>query len=179
MLYILPKILTLIHYNQQLKENPEECRPEYCACCGKARPWRHGQYSRKPDRSSELDDSLNPIFIQRYYCPECGGTTSVLPECMSPRRWYLWEIQQAVLILSILGKSAYAIAAEVIPSRHTITRWLTRFHEKFRLHKDTLCTRIIELGRTFGFSEFWTDCFKQLTLGAAMQLCHVSEIFIP
>ncbi len=179
MRWILSGIDSLIQYKNEIVPNLDQLRPEKCIYCGKAHPWRHATYSRKSDRVNEANNSLNSIIIQRYFCPECGKTFSVLPECIPPHRWYPWDIQQAVLILSLLGKSAYAIAKETIPSHHTITRWIVRFNEQFILHKDTLCVRFNEFGRTSGLAEFWQACFEQITLGAAMRLCHKAGVFIP
>lgn len=179
MLHILPRILSLCQYRYEIDQKPEQNRPAKCEYCGKKHPRRHAQYQRKTERDSSSAGLRSPLFIQRYYCAACGRTTSALPECIPPRRWYLWEIQQCALVLSLLGKSAYAIAKEIIPSHHTISRWVARFHEQFILHKDTLCVHFSELGRTSDLAEFWQACFDKITLGAAMRLCHVAEVFIP
>lgn len=179
MLHILPRILSLCQYKFEIDNNPEQNRPDRCVYCGKAHPRRHAKYQRKVERDSASAGSRSSVFIQRYYCPACGRTTSALPECIPPRRWYLWEIQQCVFVLSLLGKSAYAIAKESTPSHHTISRWIARFHEQFILHKDTLCAYFSELGRTSELTAFWLTCFKTITLGAAMRICHVAGVFIP
>lgn len=179
MQHILPIFSSLIQYKNAMEYAPEQIRPDRCFCCGRASPWRHASYSRKPDRSSPPGESLNPILIQRYYCTGCKKTFSVLPECIPPRRWYLWEVQEIVLLLFALGQSAYAIAKDSLPSYKTIRRWLTRFQERFLLHKDTLCSCCDGLDRTRGMGDFWKTCFKKMTLGAAMRLCHISEVVIP
>ena len=175
---ILADILTLIQYQEMYIKDTKQPRLERCLCCGKAKLHRHGSYPRKADRSGE-SESLNPIFIQRYYCPECRRTCSALPECMPPYRWYLWEVQQAALTLLLAGKSVYAASKVIAPSRHTIARWWTRFHERFRLHKDILCNHIADLGRTIAFSDFWINCLQEIPLSKAMRLCHVAGAFIP
>jgi transposase-like protein len=180
MLYIIPGIRSLIQYLKVLNHPlSDQRRPSCCPHCGKTGLWCHGYYLRKPDRESQSDESLNPILIQRYLCSSCGRTCSVLPECIPPRRWYMWAVHQAVLILSLVGKSMRAIAKETLPSRQTIRRWLARFKEAFNLHKDTLCNHLIELGRTSGFSEFWEGAFKQMPLSQAMYLCHASGVIVP
>ena len=176
---ILSNIASLIQYIHELNNPNEPCRADRCDHCGRSCPRKHGKRPRKADRLGTSDKSMNPIFIQRYYCPECKKTFSVLPECIPPHRWYLWDIQQTVFVLSLLGKSAYRIAKESTPSHHTITRWLKRFQEQFLLHKDALCVHYNELGRSSGVMEFWLTCFKTITLGAAMRLCHVAEVVIP
>ena len=176
---IFSGITSLIQYNHLINFHPHFFRPDQCIYCGRNKPWCHGPYSRKSDRLNTGSDSLNPILIQRYYCPGCKRTSSVLPECIPPRRWYLWEVQQVVFILLMFGKSAYTIAKAAQPSRHTIRRWALRFQEQFRLHKDALCNHFIELGRTSGMSAFWQTCLKKITLGSAMRLCHVAGVAIP
>ncbi len=177
---IIPGIQSLVQCLEVLN-NPllEQFFPFGCPNCGKSGLWCHGSYPRKPDRESQPGESLNPILIQRYLCPSCWRTCSVLPECIPPRRWYMWAVQQAVLMFSLTGKSMRAIAKESAPSRHTISRWMTRFKERFNLHKDALCVRLIELGRTSGFSEFWEGTLKQMPLSKAMYRCHASGVIVP
>lgn len=177
---ILAGVSSLIQYVTMQNNVPQQLRPERCPCCGRLKPWRHSIRTRKPDRESPPGASMNPIIIQRYYCPECKKTFSVLPECIPPRRWYLWEAQQAVLQLFVtLGHSAYAIAKVSTASYKTISRWLAHFKKQFSLHKDTLSVHFHELSRTSGLPEFWQACFKKITLGAAMRFCHVAEVIIP
>jgi len=177
MLHILADIISLMQYKQSQKLNQH--RLERCLCCGLSNPWLHGCYPRKSDRSGNQDESLNPILIQRYYCPGCQKTCSVLPECLPPRRWYLWEIQQIAIMLTLKETSFNATAKEVAPSRHTISRWTTRIKEQFKLHKDALCGYFIDLGRHIGFCDFWQSCLSTISLGQAMRLCHVAGVSVP
>src|SRR5580693_3514463 len=160
MVHIVAKIVSLIQYVELIKKEPKMLRPDHCPVCGKAGVWFHGCYSRKADRANSGDSSLNPLLIQRFFCPNCCRTCSVLPECIPPRRWYLWEVQQVALLLVLAKKSFRVIANNIMPSRHTIKRWLTRLQEQFHLHKDTLCNHFIALGRTVNFSDFWSGCLK-------------------
>lgn len=177
MTWILSDILSLTQYlvTVQMKEFSDTGR---CPHCGNATLWHHGYYYRKPDRSTDTQ-SLNPLPIQRYFCPNCKKTCSALPECLPPRRWYLWQIQQAALTLLLAGKSMRAIAQEITPSRRTIGRWSTRFKEQFHLHKDVLCGHFIDLGRNIGLSDFWRACLNKISLSHAMRLCHVAGVPVP
>lgn len=179
MVGILPGIKSLIQYIHVLETNPAPLRLERCLSCGKAHPWLHGSYPRQADRENPSKGSLNPVPIQRYYCPECDKTCSVLPECIPPRRWYLWLIQQAVFLLYLAGIRIFAIAKTVLPSRQTIGRWIRRFKEQFYLHKDSLCNLFIDLGRSTGMSDFWLAAFKVTDLGEAMRFCHEAGVLIP
>jgi len=178
MVHIVAGILSLMQH-QIDKEEQESCRLEYCLCCGKAKPHFHGAYPRKTYRSGNNDSSLNPVYIQRYYCPACQKTCSVLPECIPPHRWYLWELQQIALSLLLAGKSLRAVAQEIMPSRRTIGRWINRLKEQFLVHKDTLCNHITDLGRTSGLKDFWQACLNHFSLAQAMQLCHAAGVIVP
>ena len=102
-----------------------------------------------------------------------------MPECISPKRWYLWNLQQAAIVLVLAGKSLTATAKKVTPSRHTISRWLGRLKERFRLYKDVLTRHFIDLGRTDDFAGFWLACFKKIPLSQAMCFCNAAGVDIP
>lgn len=178
MYHIIADILHLFQhktaFNEGLKLSHSACCP-----CGSVGLWLHGTYPRKADRSNVGEKSLNPIPIQRYYCPNCGKTCSALPECIPRHRWYLWEIQEAVFLLMLSGLSIRSIAKVVAPSRHTISRWFTRFKEQFLEHKNVLCSYMADLGRTDGFIDFWKMCSEKISLSKAMLLCHVSQVVVP
>ncbi|MGA9313425.1 MAG: DUF6431 domain-containing protein [Solirubrobacteraceae bacterium] len=179
MVYIFSGILSLVQYIDLLKYEPETLRLEKCLCCGKSNPWRHGGYPREADRINPSNESLNSIFIQRYYCPACHKTCSVLPECIPPRRWYLWETQQTAILLVLLGQSARAAEQQVKPSRHTIKRWVAWLITQFKLHKDILCSHFSSFGLFMEPVGFWNHVFDKLSLSTAMRLCHVSGVSIP
>lgn len=176
---IVAGIASLFQYVELIKNKLEIFRPDRCHLCGKSGVWLHGCYPRKADRTNTGDHLLNPILIQRYFCPGCHRTCSVLPECIPPRRWYLWEVQQVALLLSLTGASLRAIAKKVTPSRHTIKRWIDQYQEQFHLHKDALCNYFIKLGSAVNFSEFWIEGLKNFSLAKAMRLCHVSGVSVP
>ncbi len=75
--------------------------------------------------------------------------------------------------------SAYAISKTMPPSRQTIKRWLMRFVEQFRLHKDALCTHFYALGRAINMADFWQATLQKMRLSEAMRLCHVAGVVIP
>jgi transposase-like protein len=146
MAYIFPEIVSLVQYVNLLKHELESLKLAQCPYCSRSNPWCHGGYTRESDRINLSNASLNPIFIQRYYCPGCGKTCSVLPECIPPRRWYLWETQQTAILLFLLEGSARAVEKQVKPSRHTIKRWVAWLITQFNLHKDVLCSHFPSFG---------------------------------
>ena len=177
--HILPDILSLIQYKKEVEcQFEEKNRPEQCECCGKLKPWRHGDYTRKAGRTDE-DMSLNPIHIQRYYCSACKRTMSVLPECVPPRRWHLWKVQQTAMLLFLLGSSARTVEKEVKASRHTIKRWVAWLLAQFNVHKDALCTHFPSFGLFTEPVSFWSHVFDKLLFSTAMRLCHVTGVTIP
>lgn len=177
--YILPGIISLIQYKNAIEyQSEDKLRPECCEHCSKLKPWCHGEYPRKAARDN-ADTSLNPIQIQRYYCPYCKKTMSVLPECIPPRRWYLWETQHTAILLLLLGNSARCVEKQVKPSRHTIMRWLSWLITQFELHKSALCTHFPSFGLYVEPVSFWKHVLNQLPFSKAMRLCHVSGVIIP
>lgn len=178
-MHIISGITSLMQYQLSFNNNPGFYRLEQCLCCGRANPHRHGCYPREADRINKSSDSLNPVFIQRYYCPKCRKTSSVLPECIPRHRWYLWDMQQVALILCLGGNSLCAAARALIPSRQTICRWMKRFKEQFHLHKDVLSHHVTQLGRVCGFINYWHKVFEHINLDQAMRLCHVNGVVIP
>ena len=179
MLHILPEILSLIQYKNDVEHpSKEKLRPAQCENCGQLNPWCHGNYSRKSGRN-DGDAALNPMLIQRYYCSACKKTMSALPECIPPRRLYLWETQQTAILLMLLGSSARAVAKQIKPSRHTIKRWFAWLIVQFRLHKDALSSHFSSLGLFIEPVSFWKHVFEKFPLSTAMRLCHVSGVTIP
>ena len=182
MRYIVPEVVSLLQHLTLLKINQELYRYERCPHCGLLGMWRHGHYDRKSVRQSRSEGSeqiTNPIPIYRFFCPGCKKTCSTLPECIAPRRWYSWSVQQAVLLLSLAGNSLSKIAKKHSLSRCTVRRWMARCKERFRQHKDALCNHFPELGRTAGFADFWQSCCGKMALSRAMYFCNVSGVDIP
>lgn len=177
MVCIVAGILLLAQHIKTLQKTPEYYSIDRCPHCGKSGVWHHGHYSRKADRSSSGE--LNPIFIPRFYCPACKHTCSILPECIPPRRWYLWCVQQAVLLNVIFGKSLHAVSRLIQPSRSTCRRWWHGLKDKFLQHRDALCAHLNELGRAIDFGDFWQLCFDHLSLDRAMLICHRAGVAIP
>lgn len=176
---IVADIESLIQHIKSIACDKTSYHPSCCYSCGKAGLWRHGFYTRKAERSTNPEGSLNPILIPRFYCPNCKKTCSALPECISPRRWYLWAEQQAVLFLILAGVSYRSIAQKLLPSRWTVARWKNRFFEMFNQHKNALTNRLPDLGRTENIFDFWPTCFEKMPLGKAMRICHYSGVIIP
>jgi len=176
---ILPAIDTPDQHQYHLQHDPECYRPQRCPRCGKNGLHRHGSYERNVPYGEGLALRLGSLFIPRFRCPGCGGTCSRLPGFLSPRRHYSWKSQEVVLILLLTGLSVYGVAAQVLPSRHTLSRWWQRLQERFDDHSFHLRSRISDLGRHVEFSLFWRASIQRLSLGGAMGLLDREGVIVP
>lgn len=175
---IIADIITLAQYLEHIKQQEIQA-PAACSHCGAAGLWCHGHYERKPDREPIGNGSFNPIPIYRFYCPGCRRTCSVLPECICPYRWYLWAVQQAVLLKCLLGQSIYKIVGQVKPSRRTIKRWWQRLQERFTEHASCLRALMPSLGYSQDISAFWQAVLAKLRLSQAMLLLNNQQVVVP
>lgn len=181
MSFILPGILSLIQHFETLRKSPESYRPKRCPGCRHVGIWCHGCYTRKPDRMDLGEPSLNPVPILRFFCPECRSTCSVLPECIPPRSWYLWEVRQVIFLLLLAGESIGRTIASngSRASRTTIKRWWQRFNSGFQKFSFQLLHHFPCLGRHSGFTKFWTACLALRPLSSAMRLLHEEGVLVP
>lgn len=179
MVCIVAGILSLVQHKNFIKENPEIFNIENCPHCGKATLWRHGYRFRKSDRENDEKFTLNLIQILRMYCPSCHRTCSVLPECISPKRWYIWLIQQTALLLQLSGMSFNKISQMIKPSRWTISRWAKRLKEQFQNHAMTLRSKWSWLGYRASFNDFWTAALNKIDLSRLMLFLNYQGVFVP
>ncbi len=178
MAVILAGIHSLTQHLQQLNSNPEAYRPKHCPHCGCAGLWCHGYYLRLPDRENSGPDSLNPIPILRFFCPQavCRRSCSVLPECIAPRRWYLWSVQQAMLLLLFTGRLSDELQR---PHVRTVWRWWARLKERFDTHRFCLCSRNALLGQYATVRAFWQACFELMPFSSALLVVYRYDEAIP
>ena len=178
---IVAGILLLTQHENVLKNNPEKYWVKICPHpdCGKIGLWRHGFRYRKSDRENDGKSTLNPVSILRLYCPTCNRTCSVLPECIPPLRWYLWIIQQKGLELYLAGLSVNKISEQIKPSRWTISRWIKRLKDQFKIHEFNLKGKWSWLGYKTTFHEFWAALLNKIHLSRIMLFLNNKNIFVP
>ena len=176
---IVPAITSLQQHLDTLEGEPVVYRPAVCPHCGLAGLWGHGCYERKADRGPFAAGALNPIPIPRYFCQGCGQTCSRLPECIAPRRWYGWTIQQLVLQLLLVGCSAHRCAGWMGLDRRTIGRWWGWLRERSEVFAMLLKARFPELGRTVDFCGFWQGCWQTMSLSQAMAWLDHERLAVP
>ena len=110
---ILAEIHELFQHISTIKDEPAVFRPDTCPTCSMQGLRCHGHYERKADRVNPAGSNLNPIWIYRFYCLNCQHTCSVLPECIPPYRWYLWKMQQTVMLFYLSGLSRRQISQQL------------------------------------------------------------------
>ncbi len=176
MLRIVPLIVSLQHHLDELARAPAVYRPPQCPQCGLARLWGHGHYDRKADRGSGV---LNPIPVPRFVCRGCGGTCSVVPSCVPPRRWYAWSQQAAVLLSLLSGTSLRECADTCGCARSTVRRWwqwLRHRHEQYAFH---LRSHWPEWGRAGSWQQFWQIALAQEPLREVMAWLDRHGVVVP
>lgn len=165
---IVPGILSLLQHIELVAAAPQRYRPSHCPHCQADRLWAHGRYWRKADRLADPQDSLNPVAVLRFFCRSCVRTCSRLPECIAPRRWYDWAVQQAVLLLLLAGCSVRECAARTGRAWRTVQRWGAWLTERGDVFAFFLRSRFAELGRAGEGAAFWLGVLQMMSLSRAM-----------
>lgn len=165
---IISNILSLEQYITGLSQAPHEFKPKDCPYCHKKNLWSHGRYHRKADRRA--CPTLNPIPILRFFCHYCRRTCSLLPECIAPRRWYLWKEQEDCLKARFNGFSIQSIARRFLPSRQTIRRWLHWAFDWFEEFRMELQSRFPSLGYESEALEWWKKLLEKISLSTTMRI---------
>ena len=176
---IVSLITTLKQHLYYLASSLKSYWPPACPCCGFGKLWSHGCYERKADRSLPSEDSLNPIPIPRFFCPGCRRTCSRLPECIAPRRWYDWALQQEVL-LSLLNGESYCRCSQAFGvARSTVGRWWNELYLRSQEFELFLRVRFPELGRSTNLETFWLNCLQIMPLSRAMAFLDFDGVVVP
>jgi hypothetical protein len=185
MLRIGPTIATIaLHVKTMMEAKEREAyRPSRCPTCKLNGLWCHGTYEREAGRGL---GKLDPVEVPRYLCGRkggCGGSCSTLPSCLPPRHWYLWSIQQAVLVLLLAGVSLHR-CADIVgaiwgPSRSTARRWRGWLSKQHLLFSHHLLTAHCEWGRAPNWEAFWRKALECERLAALMQSLDRADVAVP
>ena len=173
---IVAGITSLEEHLETIRQKPEAYRPQSCPHCGIKQLRQHGYYYRKADRRAQRP-RLDPVPISRYCCAGCRRTCSRLPECIAPRRWYLWSVQQEVLSHRV-GAAPAGSGEHGQPAARSIGRWWRWLRDRGALFAFHLRVRFPELGRASEFCDFWRQVFSSLGLPRAMAWLD-QEISVP
>jgi hypothetical protein len=99
-----------------------------------------------------------------------------LPECIPPRRWYLWTEQEDCLKACFNGFSALSGAKKLLPSRQTIRRWLSWTFDRFKEFRLELQSRFPALGYEREALGWWKKLLEKIRLSAAIVILHNTGI---
>lgn len=176
---IISGITSLDQYVKMAREAIELFRPKDCVHCKALTPWHHGHYERKADRENVSHETLNPIPIYRFYCAHCHRTSSILPECIPPRRWYLWAVQQIGLLMMLTGQTAYTSAKQIKPRGRTLTRWLLELKKRHLEFQAYLKSWLSRLGYYPEFDAFWQHLLTLTTLSQVMCYLNANGVIVP
>ena len=176
---ILSDIVTFRQHLNALEQTPELYRPKECIHCHETMIWCHGYYYRKPDRLNHGEESQNDIPIPRFKCVSCCRTFSTLPECIAPRRWYPWAIQQACLWLRVSGWSIRQIHLLFPMARSTLSRWFRWLKGNFSKHRRVLCSKVASLGYYSELTPFWLHWLDSNLFSHAMVLLNQEGMIVP
>lgn len=180
MINIIQNILSLEQYLFDLSGTIEisySIKPLSCPHCHKRGSlWSHGHYNRKADRQG---GALNPIPIFRFYCHLCHRTCSVLPECIPPRRWYLWQTQETCLKAFFNGDKVQKIKQLLLPSRQAIMRWLHWAFDRFKEFRLDLQSRFSVLGYENEAFGWWKALLEKVSLSTAMVILNCMGLTVP
>jgi len=174
---IVAGIASIEQHEQTIDRTPEMYRPPCCPHCGIKMVWSHGCYHRKADLYNRGEANRNPVLILRYCCSVCRRTCSRLPECIAPRRWYNWRVQEASL-RAALETAATSASLYPTPARRTLGRWFCWLQERTRHFRFLLTSRFPDLGRVGDDDGFWLGVFDTMGLSRAMVWCD-QEISVP
>jgi len=177
---IVSGIDSLQQHIATLRSTPEVYRPRRCPSCGHGGLWHHGCYSRKADRRpTSAETSLNPIPIPRYLCSSCRHSCSRLPECIPPRRWYSWLLQQQVLKSLLTGCSLHRCSAMHGLCRSTVRRWWNWLSSSTSTFEFFLRSRYHEWGRATDWPSFWRVCLNTTPLSSVMATIDHDGVTVP
>jgi len=90
------------------------------------------------------------------------------PECIAPRRWYDWSVQQNALSARLDGRPVGGGGDDGQPAVRSTGRWWAWLQARGPIFAFSLRCRFRELGRASDFTGFWRQVFATLGLPRAM-----------
>ena len=169
------------HYMDDAKNNPTKLYPESCINCGSTDFVLNGFYPRKSEnRGKDIQIKNGTLEIRRCKCKGvCAGSYSILPSIIPPLRWYLWCMQQLVLMLCIAGVSIHQIAKQATVARSTVRRWISWGKCKWAMFCNELMLDLPYLSGITSCSQFYKRIFEKWKLSDVMCKLHHLGIVVP
>jgi hypothetical protein len=170
---------SLSKYMDTVEKNPEALKPDCCPKCQCSDLGPHGFYVRMTVRKDVDRLIKDVVHILRFQCDQCHKTFGALPEFISPRRWYLWCMQQAIIAGQCQGFSKAFLAEQYGVSRDTVYRWNCWFDENQDQYRKIIYSFNQHEGMTFSCEQYWLFRFKRGSLSQDMLLIYASGIIVP
>ena len=176
---IVSGIITLRQHIATLRSTPKSTAPRV----SELRAWhlRHHGCSLPQGGSPPGDpgEYLNPIPIPRYLCASCRHSCSRLPECLAPRRWDSWVLQQQALQALLTVYSLHGCSTTHGLCRSTVRRWWIWLSSSTVTFEFFLRSRYPEWGRTSDWQSFWRTCLNEMPLSGIMANLDHDGIDVP
>jgi hypothetical protein len=103
----------------------------------------------------------------------------MLPECIAPRRWYLWVMQQTAIVLYLAGTSFRMIAEKIVPHADTVWRWWKCLRSRFAEQAFYLRNHCSRWGVSQSVQAFWQTVLDECSLAKAMRILNESGVCVP
>ncbi len=103
----------------------------------------------------------------------------MLPECIAPKRWYQWQVQEQCLVACFDGDSSQEIARQFSPSRQTVVRWMHWVVDRFKDFRPDLQSRFPVLGYESEAFGWWKRLLQKTSLAAAMVILNAMGVNVP
>jgi transposase-like protein len=174
MAQIIKSYTTLEKYQETVKHNPEELKPNNCDRCGCGHVWQNGLYERAISGRDRNKQKAEPVEILRFKCSRCKNHYSVLPSIIPLLRWYLWCMQEWVLSMVVNGYSIQRVAKVAKIARRTVSRWYCWLNDKFKIICNTLCQS--KINQYQGDFSSLLSCHD---LSNIAEILHQEKILIP
>ena len=181
MTQIIREYPSIDKYNDDATHNPTKMKPDACVICGSTEFVLNGFYPRKSEkRGKDTHIKNGELGVRRMKCKgKCAKSYSILPSIIPPLRWYLWCMQQLVLMLYIAGQSIHKIAKEAKVARSTVRRWVDWGKQKWCIFCNELMPSLTFLSEVNSFTDFYQRIFEKWDLSEVMCRLHHLGLVIP
>jgi len=179
MTQIIKEYGTVNQYRDDVKYHPENLKPQACDNCGCNHFWKNGDYERAITGRDKDKSNSEVVDIIRFKCSFCHENYSVLPSMIPLFRWYLWCMQQWVLLLVLNGYSFYKAARVSGVDRRTVSRWFYWLKDKYKIIYHTMCQLDKNLSKYYLIKDFYSSLFSCHHLSKISMYLHQYNLLVP
>ena len=179
MTQLIKEYATIDQYNQDVKEYPDNLKPKECNNCGCHHFWFNGHYERAISGRDQNKNHFDNVYIIRFKCSRCHDHYSILPSIIPLLRWYLWCMQQWVILLVLNGYSFYKAARTARVDRRTVSRWYYWLEAKYKIIYHTMCHLNKTLSKHYRMKNFYLSLFAYHHLSKVSMYLHQYNLLVP